>query len=208
MQLLFLIVAALMLGAAIMVVTVRNIIHAALWLITALLAMGMLYLLLEAPFLAVVQVLIYVGAVSVLVLFAVMLTRHVTGGSAERQLYGNWWVGLLVAGALLGLILAPAILASDWVGAGEAATGAPVSSEATELAGPLEIGVAFMREYLLPFQVAAVLLLVALVGAIVIAFETPGQRGRVLTLAQEWALRQSIQQHEAAQVPSESSEKG
>jgi NADH-quinone oxidoreductase subunit J len=188
----FFVVAALILVAAVMVVSVRNIIHAALWLITAFFGMGMLYLLLEAEFLAVVQVLIYVGAVSVLVLFAIMLTRQIANPGTQ-QLYERWWIALIVAVLLFAAILVPTLLNYEWSTLATA-PGAAEPATAEQISGPREIGEAFMREYLIPFQVAAVLLLAALVGAIVIAFEEVERRRKVPTLAQRWAQRQQEQQ--------------
>jgi NADH-quinone oxidoreductase subunit J len=188
----FFVVAALILVAAVMVVSVRNIIHAALWLITAFFGMGMLYLLLEAEFLAVVQVLIYVGAVSVLVLFAIMLTRQIANPGTQ-QLYERWWVALIVAVLLFAAILVPTLLNYEWSTLATA-PGAAEPATAEQISGPREIGEAFMREYLIPFQVAAVLLLAALVGAIVIAFEEVERRRKVPTLAERWAQRQQEQQ--------------
>jgi NADH-quinone oxidoreductase subunit J len=178
----FILLSALILGAALAVVTVKNIIHAALWLIAAFFGVGALYLLMEAEFIAVVQVLIYVGAISILILFAIMLTRHVTG-EGVRQLYQRWWVALLVAVGLFGLLIVPTVYNYNWEGTAPATQPQGISAS-------LELGTAFMREYLLPFELASVLLLVALIGAIVIAFEERSRRRRVLTLAEEFALRQ------------------
>jgi NADH-quinone oxidoreductase subunit J len=202
-QIIFFIIAALIISAAIMVVSVRNIIHAALWLITSFFGVGALYLLLEAEFLAIVQVLIYVGAVSVLVLFAIMLTRHITG-EGERQLYKHWWVGLIIAGVLFAAVLTPTLLNQDWNTIALAIQPEDVTEEnealldtlaeqASDVAGTRELGFAFMQEYLLPFQAAAVLLLVALVGAIVIAYEERTRSPRTLTLAERLALQRQQQ---------------
>ena len=179
----FLVLSAFTLAAGVMVVTVKNIIHAALWLIASFFTVAALYLLMEAEFLAIVQVLVYVGAISILVLFAIMLTRHVTG-EGVRQLYQRWWIALIVAAALFGVLIVPTVLNYEW------STVAPVAEgQSAVISSSLEIGTAFMREYLLPFEIASVLLLVALVGAIVIAFEERSARRRVLTLAEEVDLR-------------------
>ena len=180
----FFLLSALMLGAAIMVVTVKNIIHSALWLITSFFGVGALYLLMEAEFVAIVQVLVYVGAISILILFAIMLTHHVTG-EGVRQLYKRWWVALIVAAALFGLLIVPTVLNYPWATVQPAAAGQPAAISSVR-----ELGTAFMREYLLPFEIASVLLLVALIGAIVIAFEERINRRKVLTLAEEVAQRQ------------------
>ena len=212
----FLALAALVLGAGVMVVTVKNIIHSALWLIASFVGVAALYLLMEAEFLAVVQVLVYAGAVSILVLFAIMLTRHVTG-EGTRMLYERWWVMLLVAGALFAGVFVPTIWAQGeaWDTAAQAAQaalapaaeGAPA---AATVANTVNIGESFMREYLLPFEIASVLLLMALIGAIVIAFEERTRRRRVLTLAEEAALKRrgivEPRDAEGAVVPVEEAE--
>ena len=182
-MIIFFVLSALTLVAGIMVVTVKNIIHASLWLIASFFGVGALYLLMEAEFIAVVQVLIYVGAISILVLFAIMLTRHVTG-EGVRQLYQRWWVALLVAGGLFAALIVPTVLNYQWTTVQPTAAGQPTVISTTR-----ELGTAFMREYLLPFELASVLLLVALIGAIVIAFEERSARRRVLTLAEEVTLR-------------------
>jgi NADH-quinone oxidoreductase subunit J len=180
---LFLMLSALILVAAIAVVTVRNIIHSALWLIASFFGVAALYLLMEAEFIAVVQVLVYVGAISILILFAIMLTRHVTG-EGVRQLYQRWWVALLVAAMLFGLLIVPTVYNYNW------GIVTPPPGQTQAIASVADLGGAFMREYLLPFELASVLLLVALIGAIVIAFEERSRRRKVLTLAEEFALRQ------------------
>ena len=190
----FVLISALILGAALAVVAVKNLIHSALWLIASFFGVGALYLLMEAEFIAVVQVLVYVGAISILILFAIMLTRHVTG-EGVRQLYNRWWIALLVAAALFGLLIVPTVVRYNWqVVAPQGGQTAPAP-----IAASVEIGKAFMGEYLLPFELASVLLLVALIGAIVVAFEERSRRRRVLTLAEEVALRQ--QQVQAAAAP-------
>jgi NADH-quinone oxidoreductase subunit J len=192
----FVLISAFILGAGIAVVTVKNIIHSALWLIATFFGVGALYLLLEAEFVAVVQVLVYVGAISILILFAIMLTRHVTG-EGVRQLYKRWWVALLVAAALFGLLIVPTVFNYDW----EGASAAPQQPQ--PISSAVELGRAFMSEYLLPFELASVLLLVALIGAIVIAFEERSRRRKVLTLSEEFALRQKQAQTPAAPIAPE-----
>ena len=191
-MLIFLALSAFILAAGIAVVTVKNIIHSALWLIATFFGVGALYLLMEAEFVAVVQVLVYVGAISILLLFAIMLTRHVTG-EGVRQLYKRWWVALLVAAGLFGLLIVPTVYNYNW----SVVTPQPNQPEA--ISSSLQLGTAFMREYLLPFELASVLLLVALIGAIVIAFEERSRRRKVLTLAEDFARRQ--QQSQAPSAP-------
>src|SRR5215210_817349 len=149
----FLVLSAFTLAAGVMVVTVKNIIHAALWLIASFFTVAALYLLMEAEFIAIVQVLIYVGAISILVLFAIMLTRHVTG-EGVRQLYQRWWIALIVAAALFGTLIVPTVLDYSW----------NISTQQGTPSSSVQIGTAFMGVYLLPFEVVSVLLLVALMG--------------------------------------------
>lgn len=203
----FWILAALILFSGLMVVIVKNIIHAALWLISSFAGVAALYFLLEAPYIGVVQILVYTGAISILVLFAIMLTRQVTG-EATRQLFERWWVAAVVAIGLFAGVIVPTIWSpqlpaeagqpSYWPQVDLAA--APVADPANpqpveapaQIAGAFEIGRSFMQEYLLPFEVSSLLLLVALIGAVVIAYEERTRRRRILTLAEEAELRRSL----------------
>jgi NADH-quinone oxidoreductase subunit J len=187
---LFLVFAVFILAAAIMTVTVKNIVHAALWLISSFFGVGALYLLMEAEFLGVAQVLIYVGAVSILILFAIMLTRDLEG-SQNRQLTPRWWIALIVPAALFGVLIVPTVMTHAWQ------LPPPPAGQPPTISSAQQIGTAFMREYLLPFEVAAILLLVAMIGAIVVAFEEREQRRRVLTLAEQVRLRRQRQQQVA-----------
>lgn len=206
----FWVLAALILGSGLMVVIVKNIIHAALWLIASFGGIAALYFLLEAPFIGVAQILVYAGAVSILMLFAIMLTRQVTGGTT-RELFDRWWMAAFVAVGILVLIILtirnPGLPANEaglttWPQQDRALAATATSADATpdtpgdpaapQIAGALEIGASFMNEYLLPFEIASVLLLVALLGAIVIAQEERSRRRRVLTLSEETALRRSV----------------
>lgn len=193
-QIIFGLLAALIVGSAVMVVTVRNVIHSALWLIGCFFGVGALYLLLEAEFIAVAQILIYVGAVSVLILFAIMLTRDITG-EGERQLTNRWWLVLAICALLFAAVITPTVASTAWEIPPPPAAGAPP----TPIAGPEELGRGFVNEFLIQFQVAGVLLTVALIGAIVIAFEERGRRRRVLTLAEEHELRKRAAERQSAQ---------
>ncbi len=205
-QAVFFLLAGLILVSGAMVVIVKNIIHAALWLIASFAGVAALYFLLEAPFIGVIQILVYAGAVSILVLFAIMLTRQVTG-EATRQLFERWRVAAAAAAGIFALVLLPTILRPGlpapqnaenpppgWPRADLAADAAGNAAEAgngTGIAGAFEIGQSFMREYLLQFEAASILLLVALIGAVVIAYEERSRRRRVLTLAEEAVLRRT-----------------
>jgi NADH-quinone oxidoreductase subunit J len=185
-QIIFGLLSALIIGAAMMVVTVRNVIHAALWLIASFFGVAALYFVLEAEFIAVVQVLVYVGAVSILILFAIMLTRSEEG---ERLLTRHWWAAALISLGLFGAVLLPTLVGHAWN------TPPPTGPAGTPevLSGVEELGRGFVNEFVLHFEVAGVLLTVALIGAIVIAFEERARRRRVLTLAEEHELRRRRQ---------------
>ena len=151
-------------GSGAMVVLTRHVVRAGLWLVVALGAIAGLYLVLTAELVAWVQVLIYVGAVVVLLLFAVMLTRAPVGASADLD--RARWPGVLV-GAGVGLGLAGLLVdAYRW-------------SEVTlPPAGTAErVGAAIFRDWVLPFEVLSVLLLAALVGAVVLSRPDVGGGG-------------------------------
>jgi len=194
-QVAFLVLAALTLGAAVGVVVARSVFVSALYLVGAFVGVAGLYVLLGAGFLATVQVLVYVGAIAVLILFGVMLTRNIM--AEERPVNSQGAVALVVAVALFA-VLAAVARQTDWPlseGAVLPASGGtvvlaegPAASAAGErpgegvagggtatgvvVPGPTEgIGQALMTDYLLAFEVAGAILLVALVGAIVIARE-------------------------------------
>jgi NADH-quinone oxidoreductase subunit J len=158
---LFVIFGLITLGAALQVVTRRNIFHAALFLILTFFGIAGLYVLLEAPFLAAVQLFIYVGGIAILIVFAIMLTRRMASPELD-PVNRQWWIGAIAAVALfavLGLVL----LGHDW---GQAAGSVPEDS--IQLLGRTLLD---PEGFVLPFEVASVLLLVALIGAVTIARE-------------------------------------
>lgn len=189
----FLLLAALTLFAGVMVVATKNIIHSALWLITTFFSIAALYMLLEAEFLAAVQVLLYVGAVSILVLFAIMLTRQVMVDTTQRSFYRRWWLSLGVVLLIFGGAIVPTMLTEQPNFTRATAQAALAITPQSPIATVGTLGVAYIEVYLIPFQIAGLLLLVALIGAIVIAFEEREGRKRVLTLAEEHALRRQEQ---------------
>jgi len=162
-QIIFLIVGAATLGAALMVVTTRNLVHAALWLVATLFGVAVIYAILHAGFLAVVQVVIYIGAIAILFIFAIMLTRKDMRDQGA-QLNKNWWVGALLA-ALTGAGLLSLLL--GWSGASKVAAAIPFGFDTVSLLGEALVS---PDAYVLPFEVASVLLLAALVGAVYVAF--------------------------------------
>ena len=155
----FIILSIITLGAAVAVVTSKNLFHSALFLILSFVGVAGLYILLEAGFLAVVQIMVYVGAISILIIFAIMLTRRLMAKDLVQR-NAQWGISALVV-LLLFAVLSFVLLRVDWpVVAGD------VSPESISI-----LGQELMNTYALPFEVASVLLLVALVGSIIIARE-------------------------------------
>jgi NADH-quinone oxidoreductase subunit J len=162
-QIIFLVVALFTLGSGLMVVTTRNLVHAALWLIATLFGVAIMFALLHASFLAVVQVVVYIGAIAILFIFAVMLTRKEMRDQGP-QLNRNWWFGALLSLVTFGGLFA---LLQGWSGLSKTAAAFPSNFDAvTELGNALVSPDA----YVLPFEVASVLLVAALVGAVYVAF--------------------------------------
>ena len=163
-QLIFLVVAVVTFFAAISVVTSRNLIHSALWLILTLFGVAIFYVLLDAGFFAVVQVIVYIGAIAILFIFAAMLTRKVmqdTGPQSNK----NWWLGAIIALFLLaGLVF----VLVNWQG---------FSTQLPALANPAgrisQLGLALVspNQYVLPFELASILLVAGMIGAIFVAGE-------------------------------------
>ena len=162
-QIFFLIVGFVTLGSALMVVTSRNLIHAALWLVSTLFGVAIIYTLLNAGFLAVVQVVVYIGAIAILFIFAVMLTRKDMRDQSP-QLNKNWWVGALLAAVTFGGLFS---LLQSWSGFSKTAADLPPGFDAIGLLGEALVS---PNAFVLPFEVASVLLVAALVGAVYLAF--------------------------------------
>ncbi|WP_019632699.1 NADH-quinone oxidoreductase subunit J [Actinomadura atramentaria] len=146
------------LGGGVLCVTTRQIVHAALWLVVAFGGLAGSYLVLTAEFVAWVQVLIYVGAVVVLLLFGIMLTRAPIGRNDGLD-SENRWVALVVAVATAALLVTTVVL--GFGGAHKDVKPGGGSADA--------LGSSVFRTWVLPFEVASVLLLAALVGAIVLS---------------------------------------
>ena len=154
----FYLIAAIMVVGALRVVTTRNVVHAALWLVVVLAGAAAQYVLLAAEFVAITQVLVYIGAVMVLFLFGTMLTRARIG--AEDDLNNkNWFMGIPVAVLLLATLV---VALNDGFGSEKLPVDAPVTSTqqvSDQIFGP----------YLLPFWALSFVLLAAVIGAIVLA---------------------------------------
>jgi len=162
-QIIFILTAALIIGTALLVVTTRNLVHAALWLVATLFGVAILYALTGAGFLALVQVVIYIGAIAILFIFAVMLTRKEMLDKGE-QVNKNWALSAFLALLVFGGI---AYILSSWDGFSKTAGSAPVSGDSLTMLGKALVS---PEAFVLPFEVASILLLAALVGAVYLAF--------------------------------------
>jgi NADH-quinone oxidoreductase subunit J len=140
-----------------MVVTLKNIFHSLLFLILCFFSIAGIYILLSAEFVAAVQILIYVGAITVLLIFAIMLTAQLYSPSI-RQSNEQVIPGLLVVGALLVVTLS-VLGRTSW----------RISTQGIEGQSTVSIGKALLTTYVLPFEVVSLVLLAALIGAIIIA---------------------------------------
>jgi NADH-quinone oxidoreductase subunit J len=151
------VIAAVMIVSALRVVTSANIVHAALWLVVVLAGVAAQFILLGAEFVAVTQVLVYIGAVVVLFLFGVMLTRASLG---EDESVAKEKRSLAVAvGVLLFAVMATALI-DTW------SDDRIVIDEPQRVA---EVSDSIFSQYIVPFEAVSVLLLAALIGAIVVA---------------------------------------
>jgi len=156
-DLLFYAIAGVTVAGAAGVALSRNILYSALGLLSSLLGAGGLYVFLSADFVAVTQLLIYIGGVLVLVLFAVMLTSRITDVKVSNTSFG------LFGGVLLFVAVAPILVAVALLTPWAAIVPAPLAPTTAT------IGNAFLTRWLLPFEVASMVLLATLVGAVVIA---------------------------------------
>jgi NADH:ubiquinone oxidoreductase subunit 6 (subunit J) len=159
-DLLFVVFAAILLGSGLLVVTMRDIIRCGLAMIVCFGALAGIYVMLGAPLIAGAQVLIYIGAISVLILFAIMLTQ--TKAGPTRLVFQTQAVPAAIASIVLAIILALVVTATDW-----GAAPGPIRTATTELARLL------FHDFVLPFEVVSVLLLAAVIGGIYLAKREP-----------------------------------
>lgn len=176
-QIIFFILAAITLTSAIVVVTMRNLFHAALALMVSFLGVAGIYVLLEAGFLGMAQLLVYIGAISILIIFAIMMTRRLMQTSETP--FNTQAVGALV-GSAIALILLVVVISRLYALAPSAETllgAAPQVDPAILDSSVARMGRSFVSAdaYFLPFELASVLLLAALVGSIIIAWPRRGE---------------------------------
>ncbi|MEH1870059.1 NADH-quinone oxidoreductase subunit J [Nostoc sp.] len=177
------ILGVMMIGAAIGVVLFSNIVYSAFLLGGVFISIAGIYLLLNADFVAAAQILIYVGAVNVLILFAIMLVNK----REDFVAFPNSWVRKVLTGIVsVGLfgLLSTMVLATPW-----AYSAAPVAGGESSI---VLIGEHFFTDFLLPFELASILLLIAMVGAIILARReylpdllTPSKLGQTVFTLQE-----------------------
>jgi NADH:ubiquinone oxidoreductase subunit 6 (subunit J) len=162
-QVVFLIGAALVLFSAVMVVTRSNLIHAALYLILTLFGVAMIFVLLEAFYWAVIQVVVYIGAIAIMIIMAIMVTRDITGEEHKPFNKNVVWAGLL------GLLVIGTLV---WALTFWPQYGAEIQQTVDSQAVISDLGTQFFsaQGYLIPSLVASILLLAALIAAIKIAF--------------------------------------
>ena len=160
----FYLFALLVLGGAILTITRRNAIHSAISLIVSLMGVAGLYLLQKAEFLFAVQIILYIGGIMVLFLFVIMLVN--LDEAAKQRQFNRQWMVALVAVALVGAQVGYFV----WKGKDAFKIADTVMPSGTPALGNTEmIANSLFTEYLLPFEIASVLLLVAVVGSVVMA---------------------------------------
>jgi len=164
MQFIFIVTALVTLIAALLVVTTRNLVHSALWLILTLFGIAVFYVLLNAGFFAVVQVVVYIGAIAILFIFAAMLTRRMMQDRGPQTNQG-WWLGALVG---LVLFVGIVVVLLEWPGI---TTTQPGIADATAIIPRLGQALVSPDAFLIPFELASVLLVAAMIGAIYVSLE-------------------------------------
>ena len=158
---LFWIFAAVMIGSGLLVVTMRDIIRCGLAMIVCFGALAGIYVVLGAPLIAAAQVIVYIGAISVLILFAIMLTQ--TKAAPSRLVFQTQAVPAAIAAIVIALIIALAIAGTEW---GEVPRRIRLATD--------ELARLLFKDFVLPFEVVSVLLLAAVVGGVYLAKREPG----------------------------------
>ena len=155
------VLAAVMLGAGLLVVTMRDIIRCGLAMIVCFGSLAGIYVLIGAPLLAAAQVIVYIGAISILILFAIMLTE--TKDAPSRLVFQTQAVPAAIASIIIAVVVALAIAATDW----------GALPERVHLATDAMSRVLF-SDFVLPFEIVSVLLLAAVIGGVFLAKREPG----------------------------------
>jgi len=158
---LFWLFAAVMIGSAFLVVTMRDIIRCGLAMIVCFGALAGIYVILGAPLIAAAQVIVYIGAISVLILFAIMLTQ--TKDAPSRLVFQTQAGPASIAAIVVAILIALAVSATDW---GQIERGARLG---TEIMSRI-----LFQQFLFPFEIVSVLLLAAVIGGVFLAKREPG----------------------------------
>jgi len=158
---LFWILAAVMLGSGLLVVTMRDIIRCGLAMIVCFGALAGIYVILGAPLIAAAQVIVYIGAISVLILFAIMLTQ--TKAAPSRLVFQTQAVPAAISAIVIAVVLALAVGATDW---GEVPERIRLATNA--------LSQVLFNDFVLAFEIVSVLLLAAVVGGVFLAKREPG----------------------------------
>jgi NADH-quinone oxidoreductase subunit J len=155
------ILSAVMIGAGLLVVTMRDIIRCGLAMIVCFLALAGIYALMGAPLLAAAQLIVYIGAISVLILFAIMLTQ--TKDAPSRLVFQTQAVPAAIAAVIVAVLIALAISATDW---GELTERIRLRADA--------MSKVLFEQFVFPFEIVSVLLLAAVIGGVFLAKREPG----------------------------------
>jgi NADH:ubiquinone oxidoreductase subunit 6 (subunit J) len=158
---LFWILASIMLGSGLLVVTMRDIIRCGLAMIVCFGALAAIYVLIGAPLVGAAQVIVYIGAISVLILFAIMLTQ--TKDAPARLVFQTQAGGAAVASVIVAVIIALAVSATDWGAVGERVRVATMAMSQD-----------LFNDFVFPFEIVSVLLLAAVIGGVYLAKREPG----------------------------------
>lgn len=158
----FYIFAVICVGSAGFIVFTRNIIHAAFALMATFLSIAAIYVFAGADFVAITQIMVYVGGILILIVFGVMLTNRLSG-KALKTTSSNYFFGLLTAGGLIALLRT--ILSVDFY----TLTWMNYNNKLVATNTSKQLGLGLMSNYLLIFEIVGVLLLVALIGAVILA---------------------------------------
>ena len=158
---LFWLFAAVMIGSALLVVTMRDIIRCGLAMIVCFMALAGIYVLMGVPLLGAAQVIVYIGAISVLILFAIMLTQ--TKDAPTRLVFQTQAGPASIAAIVVAIVIALAVTATDW---GPVQRGARLG---TEIMSRI-----LFQQFLFPFEIVSVLLLAAVIGGVFLAKREPG----------------------------------
>ncbi len=160
---LFVLFAAVLLGSGLLVVTMRDLIRCGVAMIVCFAALAGIYVLIGAPLVGAAQVLVYIGAITVLILFAIMLTQ--SKAAPVRLVFQTQAVPAAIASVILALVIALTVTATDW--------GALTTRVA---AATNDVAKVLFNSYVLPFEIVSVLLLAAVIGGVFLARRDEGTR--------------------------------